>query len=256
LGTRDYYGNCNSDCGCAPDTFSYTCVPGQCGACPNNCDDANPNTVDTCDLVTCTCKHITQSFCGDGICNDGAGKTCDPDGTSMDVSCINVGGKLTEGVCRKTGTNACTYCGDGIVQSGDLEGCDLGDQNGVPGSSCASDCRPIELPVCGDSICNDGPGKTCELNGPAYDFKCPGGPQFRLNEGVCRSSGSNACTYCGDSIVQNNGLEECDLGDQNGIPGSGCTSECLTEPIIPEFSVFTLLLTIIISLFVFRFWII
>ena len=31
LGTRDSYGDCNSDCGCNYDIFVYQCVEGSCG---------------------------------------------------------------------------------------------------------------------------------------------------------------------------------------------------------------------------------
>jgi len=69
LGIRDLYGNCNNNCGCGYDDFSYSCVKNQCGAqCSNNadCNDGNANTADSC-LNDCTCQHISIMFCGNGI---------------------------------------------------------------------------------------------------------------------------------------------------------------------------------------------
>jgi hypothetical protein len=58
-GVRDAFGNCNSTCGCKYDSYTYSCVKGQCGAtCKINtdCNDNNIKTNDTC-LTNCTCKH-------------------------------------------------------------------------------------------------------------------------------------------------------------------------------------------------------
>ena len=40
--------------------------------------------------------------------------------------------------------------------------------------------------------------------------------------------------YCGDGTV-NRPYEECDLGDQNGVPDSGCSIKCETgaDPVLP-----------------------
>ncbi|MFH1510130.1 MAG: Ig-like domain-containing protein, partial [Candidatus Woesearchaeota archaeon] len=69
--TRDYYGNCNSICGCVYDSFdTAVCIQGSCGAeCDSDgdCNDGNQHTTDTCDTTTCSCKHACQPYCGDGI---------------------------------------------------------------------------------------------------------------------------------------------------------------------------------------------
>jgi hypothetical protein len=62
LGVRDALGDCSINCGCVQDSFSYSCVKEQCGAeCSENadCDDQDPNTIDTC-LGDCTCQNIEQ----------------------------------------------------------------------------------------------------------------------------------------------------------------------------------------------------
>ncbi len=44
-------------------------------------------------------------------------------------------------------------------------------------------------------------------------------------------------TYCGDGIIQNPDSygvhEQCDLGSQNGVSGSGCSSSCQVENVTP-----------------------
>ena len=63
LGTRDAFGYCNILCGCTQDSFTYSCVAGECGAeCSydSDCDDLDPNTVDTC-LNDCMCQYTEQT---------------------------------------------------------------------------------------------------------------------------------------------------------------------------------------------------
>jgi hypothetical protein len=70
LGTRDNYGDCNLDCLCIEDQFTYLCVKGECGAecaLDSDCDDQNSTTIDTCNLETCMCKHEVIEYCGNGV---------------------------------------------------------------------------------------------------------------------------------------------------------------------------------------------
>lgn len=66
LGTRDQYGNCNNECSCIKDPFTYQCVVGRCGA---ECDDGNTVNTDSC--VNCM-----NAYCGDGYIWSGV-EECD-----------------------------------------------------------------------------------------------------------------------------------------------------------------------------------
>ena len=60
-GTRDAFGDCNSQCSCLQDPFVFLCIKNSCGAqCDSNddCDDQNSLTIDTCNLDSCGCQHI------------------------------------------------------------------------------------------------------------------------------------------------------------------------------------------------------
>jgi cysteine-rich repeat protein len=57
--------------------------------------------------------------------------------------------------------------------------------------------------------------------------------------------------YCGDGDLDAN--EQCDLGDLNGVTGSGCTKDCRIEitPVVPEFGAVIGILTLVGALGVF-----
>ncbi|MEM4397288.1 MAG: DUF4215 domain-containing protein [Candidatus Woesearchaeota archaeon] len=213
------------------------CVSGTCSTCGNpiwKCSPENPNP---------------EPYCGDSICNDGSSKTCEPNGNTKDMKCINnvYTGDLTEGICRTTGEFACTYCGDGLLQTGAGEQCDDGNRNN--GDGCNSNCQTEILePYCGDSICNDGSSKTCEPNGDKTDYICANNNFIGyLDEGVCRTTGEFVCTYCGDGILQTGAGEECD--DGNNIDNDGCSNSCKFYQ-VPEFSNLTYIVTLLILGFI------
>jgi hypothetical protein len=62
LGVRDGFGNCDGVCGCVEDLFrDAVCVKNSCGATcavDADCDDGLPETIDTCNTVTCSCENI------------------------------------------------------------------------------------------------------------------------------------------------------------------------------------------------------
>jgi hypothetical protein len=66
LGTRDAFGDCDSNCGCDYDNFNYQCSE-QCGAECLTDEDCSGDA--TCNTATCTCSEQPPE-CGDGILND------------------------------------------------------------------------------------------------------------------------------------------------------------------------------------------
>ncbi len=124
-GTRDAFGNCDSNCGCVDDSFVFQCVAGQCGAvCDTNddCDDQNSNTIDTCNLNSCGCENIQVIVCGNGIVE--FGEQCDDANFNNHDNCLN----------------NCTNpsCGDGFLHVG-FEECD--DGNLISGDGCNATCK-------------------------------------------------------------------------------------------------------------------
>ncbi|MCA9385310.1 DUF4215 domain-containing protein [Candidatus Dojkabacteria bacterium] len=134
------------------------------------CDDGNSINDDSCDN-SCRFVAITPE-CGDDACD--AGETCD--GTAQ----CSGGGVFTPGECR----SSCTYCGDGVVQTG--EACD--DGNTIDDDDCSNSCTvpTVVTQVCGDGIlqpgeeCDSamqgscGPGATCNPNGCVCEPIVPG----------------------------------------------------------------------------------
>jgi cysteine-rich repeat protein len=156
------------------------------------CDDGNHVNGDGCEN-NCT---VTPPKCGDGVINQ-AGETCDPPGSTPTTPSGNTN------TCR----NSCTYCGDGIVNNGEV--CD--DGNHVNGDGCENDCTVSS--TCGDSIVGNTPGETCDPPGSV-----PTTPSGNTN--TCR----NNCTYCGDGVRDSG--EQCD--DGNTVAGDGCEPNCTT----------------------------
>ncbi|NMB47871.1 DUF4215 domain-containing protein, partial [Candidatus Kuenenbacteria bacterium] len=107
--------------------------------------------------------------------------------------------------------NYLPYCGNNIIDSGypgyPDEQCDLGAQNGLPGSACNQDCTSY-IPFCGDGIVNQ------------LAEQCDDGNT--INNDSC----TNACLnpVCGDGIVNNQ--EECDDGNQDNT--DSCLNTCTT----------------------------
>ncbi len=89
--------------------------------------------------------------------------------------------------------SVCSFCGN--FEINENEGCDLGPQNGVFGSTCTASC----LLVTGES-CNE-------------DAQC--------DSGLCNDI-TGLCDTCGNGILDDN--EPCDFAIGDGI---GCTARCL-----------------------------
>ena len=160
------------------------------------CDDGNDIDTDNCH------NNCTPPTCGDGIINNsGCGETCDTNAFPGNAPSSH--GPCRPGPCGNPA--ACTFCGDGIVNDGEV--CD--DGNNIDTDNCRNNCTP---PICGDSIVGNTPGETCD----------PPGTPAGNNGNTCRGD----CTVCGDGIV--NDGEQCD--DGNGVDTDACNNSC-TPPI-------------------------
>ncbi len=176
-------------------------------------DDLNfPLNVDP-TKVTCNefCRVEFPPYCGDGFRNEG--ELCDGDDFYLDQG-VQI--SLTNQVCN----NECTinpYCGDGILSPELGEKCDLGASNGTPNSRCSVTCE--EVPYCGDGIRDE--NELCD----GTDFDLIPGSQASPTKQICNTE-CEITKYCGDGIVSSELGEKCDLGVNNGVAGSGCSSTC------------------------------
>jgi len=255
----------------------------QCDAGENNSDEAPNACREGCVLPFCGdgvtdrgeecdgedgCSFCVWNLCGNGFVD--AGEQCDPPGNGCSDWCIR------EGVCGNAeldssedcddgnvfsddGCSArCTfeYCGDGVLQPGLGEECDVADRNANKKDACRLTCQ---LPFCGDDIVDSleacDPGKHC-AHDPSLsckdDWQCPLGPCDQ-NKEICIGDPSRQCKddwdclgscivqdvsqedgtvcladcsqrfECGDGIVQY--PEECDFRSPEADEG-GCQEDC------------------------------
>ncbi len=156
LGTRDSLGDCDTNCGCDFDTFNYQCVAGECGAecaVDADCNDADPNTVDTCNLQDCTCEYEQLPYCGDGKLDPG--EECEPPNTVLST-CDQYGEDYLQDYCDSNCQLQDDDCEDDYPGCTSSQECD----EFAPGTNgCDETCQP--LPECGDG--NVDPGEECEL---------------------------------------------------------------------------------------------
>jgi cysteine-rich repeat protein len=130
--------------------------------------------------------------CGDGEVN-AQNETCDPPGSEQTNGAL----------CRQN----CTYCGDGVPDTG--EQCD--DGNTVDTDDCRNSC---ELPRCGDGKLD-------------ADEECDDGNDI---DGDGCSSECDVEPFCGDGIVQP------ELGEQCEPPNTpGCDANCHAAEICTDF---------------------
>lgn len=212
------------------------------------CDDGNNRNNDGCVVG---CRHAR---CGDGFRQRGVEECDPPRPLACDATCHEIppppacgDGRLDPGEQCDDGNrsnkddcpNTCmpARCGDGFVHtkgSPPFEQCDDGDT--APGDGCS----PVCMLECGngvlDGACSEGTvGAACSVNADcdsaplAGDGVCVGetcdlgaGNLCKPGEQIC----SNRCLLvsCGNGAVECD--EECDLGAANGVPGSGCSSQC------------------------------
>jgi fibro-slime domain-containing protein len=185
-------------------TVTLTCGDGKIEG-NEACDDGNTVSGDGCSS-TCTvesgytcptpgqpCVLISTTDASGPVCGNGkveAGETCDDGNTASGDGCSSTCQIETGYYCPQPGQPCQLECGDGVVETG--EQCDLGAQNGVAGSGCTSTCTVV-------------PGYACPLAGHP-----------------CVKTGQSST--CGNGVLDTG--EQCDLGAQNGVAGSGCSATC------------------------------
>lgn len=167
------------------------------------------------------CNNVPFNNTQETCCNYDSSLLCD---ISPDIGCCNT----PSGECYDKLTEKCIWnnnegrnyvvpikCGDGTTDFG--EECD--DHNNYNCDGCSADCK--------DEFCGD--GKICTNHGEQCDD----------GDGISGDGCSSSCLieYCGDGIAQQALGEECDKGTENGVPCSGCTSDCQKE--MYEFTVET-----------------
>jgi len=155
-------------------------------------------------------KSVCTPTCGDGIVT--GNEACDL-GKDASGKSLNTG---AYGGCNADCSQA-PFCGDSKVDTAFGEHCDDGSNTNVYGSN-ASGCSPgcILAPYCGDSKLDVNYGETCDLG----------------SANSASASGANQCTdkcqtapFCGDGFLAPPN-EQCDDGQNNGGPSSGCDTSC------------------------------
>ena len=177
-------------------TAGEACNTGACvGGLPNECDDGEQCTQDSCDDLTDICVNATAPMdgqpCDDGdactendVCSGGAcagtAITCDDENPCTDDSCDPSTG------CLYTENTA--VCDDGDV-------CTVGDA--CSGGTCAgtaSDCSALN-DACNMGVCDPATGE-CEAQPVANDTPCDDGDECTegeaCQEGVC-TGGTDVC---------------------------------------------------------------
>jgi uncharacterized repeat protein (TIGR03806 family) len=211
---------------------------------PEACDDGNAIGGDGC------APNCVVEFCGDGVVNDAGAEDCEPPGTAVcgndcrfrAASCGD-GFKTPPEQCddgNVQGGDGCgpgcvaEFCGDGVVNDSGAEDCE------PPGTAtCKNDCtaRP---PVCGDGFmtapeaCDDGNATSGDGCSASCEVEVCGDGVVN-NGGLenCEPPGTAACdddctarsAVCGDDFVTL--PESCD--DGNTLSGDGCASDCRLE---------------------------
>ncbi|MBS3054871.1 MAG: hypothetical protein J4452_00055 [Candidatus Aenigmarchaeota archaeon] len=187
-GTRDLFGNCNSQCGCNNDPFNYNCVAGSCGA------GCNVGEQETRNISCNTNQNCPGTLIQRRDCN---GNSC------------QFGNWINQTTCQDTPGDFCPQvCGDGQVQNGEL--CELpntynnpycsqttstclGNKTGTRDlfGNCNSGCGCNQDPFAYNCL-KDSCGAQCDDNSDC-EQKCQD-DRYLLTDGRC-SSTKCSCSY-------------------------------------------------------------
>ena len=142
-----------------------------------------------------TCRNDCKNpFCQDGVKDTGEG--CD-DGNTVDLDGC---------------TSACVdeFCGDDIINDGDVEECDDGNSNSDDEpDACRENCKNA---ACGDNVIDPGLDEECDDDNATSEDGC-----------------SAACKleFCGDGVTQGGLGEQCDDGfGNNANEPDKCRTNC------------------------------
>ncbi|MFH0977661.1 MAG: hypothetical protein V1837_00020, partial [Candidatus Woesearchaeota archaeon] len=256
LGIRDSYGNCDAQCGCIDDPFTFICVKGICGAqCDNNadCNDQNPHTIDSC-TAGCMCTHQQLPFCGNGVVD--SGEQCELPNTAGNSFCpqscsICEGPKQgtraafgnCDAFCGCTNTPftfACSQSCGAVCE--DNSDCD--DQNPHTTDVCTSNCTCEHRTgqFCGDGQINS--GEQCELPSTQFNLYCAEtnetciGHKFATRPGFGDCTSSCQCMpkeFCPGVCIAGKCGAQCSVNaecnDQNPLTNDICTADCMCQHI-------------------------
>ncbi len=205
-------GNTRNNDACVLGCRNATCGDGYIERGVEQCEP--PNTAQ-CDA---SCQRIVGASCGNG--NLDAGEECDDGNTSSNDDCTAncTIARCGDGSLHTKGTGPFEECDDGNLQSGDgcSATCTIECGNGVIDGACSQ--GNVGASCSTDAECDVTPG-----DGVCVHEECdPGAAQLCTGDPVC----SNACLFetCGNGVQEC--AEACDLGEQNGVPGSGCSTTC------------------------------
>ena len=198
-------------------TLGDTCLDGLCaGPLALDCDDNNPCTVDTCDVLS-GCVHTP----GPGPCEDGnactLGDLCDEAGgcTPGEALVCDDGEPCTEDFC--------------VPESG----CEIS-----PKSALCEDGDPCtESDQCSEGVCVAGAQVLCDDADVCTDDFCESGIGCATSFNSAACDDGDACTegdICSEGVCLSGGPLDCE--DDNPcttdpcLPESGCTAASNTEP--------------------------
>ena len=221
---------------CGTDSFCVNgnCVPATCGdgqtQSGEECDDGDTDDTNGCTTAckfsclstdpTRDCTATGDECAGSNKCDDTA-HTCTGGTPKADNDPCNGGaGYCASGVCTTA------QCGNSKTEPG--EDCDDGNTDDTDG--CTQQCK---FTCTAGTQCSD--GNTCTQDVCSNAHVCSNPADTSKNGQACTGgSGAGTCqngscvpASCGDGNVT--GSEQCDKGNQNGVPGSGCTSGCTYE---------------------------